>query len=539
MRKILSFVLILVTQSLFTQEHAWVYFTDKEDVAMALADPITILTQDAIDRKNLHGIPIDARDVPVNENYVATVEAEPGITVRARSKWFNCVHVVGSETDINALSVLAFVDHIVYADDNLNPGAKPVRKKRMRRPVDDSDIQIDFIYGNTATQVQMLNTHMLHQQDYTGEGMVIAVMDGGFPNVDTMGAFQRMRDNGDLLGGYDYVNRSTDYTNPALSSHGTQVLSDMAGYIENDFVGTAPDAGYYLFVTEDGPNETPAEESYWVEAAERADSLGVDVINTSLGYSTFDDSDYNYTTSEMDGNTAFITRGANIAVEKGILVVCSAGNSGNTAWGIITAPADGNVFTVGAVNAAENYASFSSRGPAADGRVKPDGMAMGQLAAVVAQDNNIYSSNGTSFSSPIMAGALASLWQAVPELTNLEIMQYVRESSSNYATPTAQLGYGIPDLEQALNTMLLSVQQEKLENVSIYPNPVKTYFEIDYPSSIGDLDVEVYNILGKKVITQSITSEQKTVNASKLSKGVYMIRISSEKGIKIFKIVKQ
>ncbi|MCB0374600.1 MAG: S8 family serine peptidase [Sinomicrobium sp.] len=539
MKRILFFALFLMVQAAPAQEHAWVYFTDKENVAQALANPITILSQEAIDRKNLHGIPIDDRDVPVNADYVNTIEAQPGITVYARSKWFNCVHVIGTEADVNALSALPFVSAVFFANRSLNPGAKsakPLRPHKLQNKFNTE--QTDFTYGNSATQVQMLNVQTLHQQDYTGEGMVIAVMDGGFPNVDTMDAFQRMRDNGDLLGGYNFVSGNTDYTNPALSSHGTRVLSDMAGYIQNEFVGTAPDAGYYLFVTEDVSDETPLEESYWVAAAERADSLGVGIINTSLGYSEFADADYDYTTSDMDGNTAFITLGANIAVEKGMLVVCSAGNSGDDAWGIITAPADGNVFTVGAVNAAENYALFSSRGPAADGRIKPDGMAMGQLAAVVGPDDMIYFNNGTSFAAPVMTGALASLWQSAPDMTNLEIMQAVRESSSNYATPNAQLGYGIPDFQTALNTVS-SIQQKKLQDISIYPNPVSSYFEIAYASSIGEIKAEVYDILGKKVLSQTVSPENKTIHVAKLSKGIYMVRLTSGAAVKIFKIVKQ
>ena len=539
MKKLLFLVFFLAIQTILAQEHAWVYFADKENVAMALANPITILSQEAIDRKNLHGIAIDERDVPVNEAYIATVEAQAGITVYASSKWFNCVHVIGSENDINALAALPFVSSVFFADRSLNPAAKHTKPVKPRELHDKFHAeQIDFTYGNTVTQVQMLNADVLHQQDYTGEGMVIAVMDGGFPEVNTMSAFQRMRDNGDLLGGYNFVAGDSDYTN-STNSHGTRVLSDMAGYIENDFVGTAPDASYYLFVTEDVSDETPLEESYWVMAAERADSLGVDVINTSLGYSQFAESRYDYDTSDMDGNTAFITRGANIAVEKGILVVCSAGNSGGGAWGIVTAPADGDVFTVGAVNAAENYAWFSSRGPTADARVKPDGMAMGQGSAVIDEDNAIYFQNGTSFASPIMAGAIASLWQSSPGMTNLQIMQHVRESASHYAAPTDELGYGIPDFQAALNAVLLSVTKEELQDISIHPNPVDTHFEVAYMPSIGEMKAEVYDILGKKILSQQLTPESNTVNIAKLSKGIYMVRLSSEDASKTFKIVKR
>jgi hypothetical protein len=536
-KKILLINLIFLQFYGFSQtEDAWVFLNAKSDVANALSNPLTILTQDAIDRKNLHGVTIDYRDVPVDETYITTLKAATGITVMAKSKWFNAVHVRGTETDINNLIPESFVDHIEFADQSLNGS----RSFQVRNKFEIEDAQTVFVYGDTQNQVEMINADDLHLADYTGTGMVIAVLDAGFPNVNTMGAFQRLRDAGNLLDGYDFVNRTFDVYANTSSSHGTKVLSDMAGYIENQFVGTAPDASYYLFITENAPNENPVEESYWVEAAERADSLGVDVINTSLGYTTYDNPNYSYTNADMDGETAFITRGANIAFEKGMLLVTSAGNSGNDPWLIVGAPADAaGVLSVGAVDSAGEYAYFSSLGSAIQPTLKPDVVARGSGSYVVDSSNNIVQNNGTSFSSPIMAGGVACLWQAVPAMTNAEIMQFIRESGHQYDTPDYFYGYGIPNLEDALN-LALTISSENQDEISIFPNPIKNTLFINFPDDVDIINLELFNILGKQVLTTTILNQEPDLDLSHLSSGIYIARLhTSELETRTFKLIKE
>ncbi|PTX58958.1 putative secreted protein (Por secretion system target) [Kordia periserrulae] len=519
-------------------QHAWVYFTDKPNVATALANPTTILTQKAVTRKNNHGVAIDERDVPVNESYIAQVKMQTGITVKAKSKWFNCVHVLGTQTDIDNLLNLSFVSEIFYADRSLNTSSRSSAEANNTRTEEKFETLVMFNYGNSGNQNQMINVHKLHELDYTGEGVTIAVMDSGFPNVNTMTAFQRLRDNGDLLDGYDFVDRTANIYAYTGNSHGTNVLSDMAGYVDGQFVGTAPDASYYLFRTEDVASETPLEESYWVEAAERADSLGVDVVNTSLGYSRFDESRYDYTTADMDGNTTFITKGANIAVEKGILVVNSAGNEGNDGtWGILTAPADGNVFTIGAVNASGNYASFSSRGRTPNVPVKPDVVAQGAGVYVITSGGGIATSNGTSFSSPIMAGAMACMVQAFPNKTNLELMQIVRETGSIYSNPTIQLGHGIPDFEAAFQT-LSNDTSLATEKIQIYPNPAKAILTVTLPETIQNTKITIANMLGKTMANYTTNSSFQRVDVSQFSAGMYVLRIEADGEIITKKIIK-
>ncbi|WGD34057.1 S8 family serine peptidase [Olleya sp. YS] len=531
MRKLLLIFVLIYSSIAVSQEHAWVYLADKPNSSSALANPISILTQEALDRKAAHNVAIDFRDVPVDNSYIAAIKSQPGISVMAKSKWFNALHVIGSTADINALSTVTvsgnpIVSSIDFADDNLNTRTSQNQDKH---EVESS--LTTFNYGNAANQIEMINGDDLHQHpdSYTGTGMTVAILDSGFPNVDTMNGFQRLRDAGGILGGYDFVDRTSDVYIYQGNSHGTWVLSDMAGFIQDQFVGTAPDAQYYLFRTENAASETPLEESLWVEAAERADSLGVDVINSSLGYTTYDNPNYSHTPADMDGNTTYITKGANIAFEKGILVVNSAGNSGGGSWQIVGAPADAaGVFSVGAVKADGTYASFSSQGNSTQPTQKPDVVAQGQSSYVILNNDVISTLNGTSFSAPILAGGIVCLWQALPSFTNAEIMQLVRESASQYNAPDNVLGYGIPDLSIALAQGLSVVEfQNQNTTLKLYPNPVKNELTVEIPNQYEEAWVKIYDILGKKVIETTVTTIQQNINTTALAKGVYLVKIEA------------
>jgi len=536
-RNLSMLLLLLVTINSYAQEDAWIYLIDKPNVSTALANPITILTQKAIDRKQNHSVIIDERDVPVNETYISDLKTQSGITVLAKSKWFNAVHVRGTETDINALIPLEYIDSIDFANSILNSLSRSVTIQD-KTAIENQNAT--FIYGDTQNQVEMINADNLHVADYTGEGITIAVMDSGFPNVNTMGAFQRLRANGDLLNGYDFVNRNADVYANTASSHGTRVLSTMAGFIQDEFVGTAPDASYYLFLTEDTGSENPVEESYWVEAAERADSLGVDMINTSLGYRVFDNSNYDYSPADMNGQTAFITKGASIAVEKGILVVVSAGNSGATTWQTVGAPADSpDVLSIGGVDANGDYVSFSSQGGAAQvDYQKPDVVARAGNAFVIDENNSITQNNGTSFSGPILCGGIAALWQAIPNAKPTEVMDYVRQSASQFMSPDDLLGYGIPDLDLA-RSIALSLDENGIEDFSFYPNPVNSQLSLRIPSTLSEVEVSIYNQLGQEVLNQLIVKDSKIINVSELTTGIYLLELQSETISKIFKFIKQ
>ena len=523
-------------------QDALIFFADKEDVATSIANPISIMTQSAIDRKLNQGITIDERDVPLNETYKAAVNNATGITVMAKSKWLNAVYVRGSKTNIDNLLNLSFVSDIEFMDKGLN---RPIARRLYKDKFEiETSERITYNYGAARNQVEMIKANHLHENNYDGEGIKVAFMDNGYPNVMNNPAFEHVRSEGRLLGYYDFVDRSETYA--GNGSHGAQTFSDAAAIIESSnpnygFVGTAPKASYYLFITEDDQEESPAEEAYWVEALERADSLGVYVVNTSLGYHLFDKSQYNHSFEDLDGQTTIGARGANAGFDKGMIMVTSAGNQGNSD-GLVTSPADApGAFTIGAVDEYGNYAYFSSRGPTSDGRIKPDVMVQGQNAAIVNQYGDVTSNNGTSFSSPIMAGAVASLWQAVPNLKNDVIMQKIRESASLYNNPTDYMGYGIPNLETALNSLLLLNVEDQLQKVefALYPNPVSNEININFPKSIDNADFSLYNVLGNKILQEKITSTSNKIDVSDLASGLYIASIVSNGKKMNYKIIKK
>ena len=517
-------------------EDVWVFFKDKPESKTYLSNPTSMLSQRSIDRRNRLKIPLDIKDVPIHTSYYHQVKNTSGISVMAKSKWLNAVHVRGEKSAIDGLKTsFDFIEKIEFANKSLNSPEGSEKAISNNHENKFGDININFDYGVTNTQITMIKGDYLHEQGFKGEGMHIAVMDAGFPNVQSLEAFKRLRENNKILGGYDFVKRSPNFYSGHY--HGTHVLSNIAGYIENQFIGTAPDASFYLFITEDVARETPLEESLWVEAAERADSLGVDIINTSLGYTTFDDSTYNYIYEDMDGMTTFISRGAEIGASRGMILVVSAGNSGNKSWKYISAPADAaSVFTVGAVDTRQTITSFSSFGPTSDDRVKPDVLAHGQGVYVIHYISDTPSTtNGTSFSSPVMTGSVACLWQALPELSHLEIMQNIRESSDKYANPSDQHGYGIPDFEKIHNTLSIKSLSNKNEMI-LYPNPTENFLFLN--TKLNNVSISIINLLGVVVKELDATS-LKGIEVSGLSQGMYILKIEKEDSFQKIKFLKK
>ena len=535
---LLVFTILFIQQSFAQTQEAWVFFADKENVAESIANPNLILTQEAIDRKNLQGTTIDERDVPVNENYITQIKNSSGITVRSKSKWMNCVHVIGTQSNIEALLDLSFVTDVEYADKSLNlfPGA-PLENKFA---LEESSQRINYNYGAAANQIEMLSGDYLHELDYTGEGMIVAVLDAGFPSIDTNPGFQKMRDENRILGTYDFEARTENVD--GFSAHGFNTSSDIGGFLQDEFVGTAPQASFYFFVTEYAPSETPVEEAWWVEALERSDSLGVDVVNTSLGYQGYDNPNYDHSYEDLDGQTTFAARGANIAFDKGMILVTSAGNGGNSSFPTVGTPGDSpGMLTVGAVNSSGNYASFSSIGPTVDGRIKPDVMAQGSGSAVISTGGFVDFSSGTSFSSPIMAGVVTCLWQARPQTPNGEIMQIIRESAHLYNNPTDEMGYGIPNFEDAYVALQeLSIEDEFLmSNFALYPNPVSSKVNISFPEGISNATFTVYTVLGNEVLNTNISRNSNSVNIESLNSGMYIASIRSNNKQISFKLIKE
>ena len=517
MKYLLVFFISLYSNVILCQqEYAWVYFKDKKNVEYLVNNPRLILTEHSIFKKQAKGITIDYDDVPVNQDYLQIIQGIDNISILAKSKWLNCIYVEADLDLLNDLFDLSFVDNVVFANKSLNTN----KNLNVRNIYDNLFFEKTIDYGSTTNQIEMLSLDFLHDSQYTGNGINMAVIDAGFVNVNSMSSFSRLRDSGKILYTYDFVLNTENIYQYQGNSHGTKVLSTIAGFVQDEYVGTAPDASFYLFRTEDVSSETPVEECYWVEAVEVADSLGVDIINTSLGYKGYDNSNYSHNQLDMNGYTTFITRGANIASKKGILLVNSAGNSSIN--GII-APADSQgVLSIGAVDSEGLYASFSSQGSDIQPSIKPDVVAQGYQSKVINIYDQIVSNSGTSFSSPIMAGAIACLMQAYPRLSANEIMNIIRESSSQFNNPDYQLGYGIPNLHTAYEFASNLV----LDNFIVYPNPVINYLNIISQWNISNFHIDIFDINGKLTFSKYFTNPRSIINTNMFSKGIYLIKIS-------------
>ncbi len=527
MKKIITLSFLMICFCISAQDLSLIKFADKPSSNDYFDNPLLMLSQKSLDRRVKYNIDLNMQDVPVEQSYISQIEAL-GIQPIAVSKWFNGVFAWLTDTQVSQAEALSFVSEVESFVQN--GGGKMANPPQNKYDVPDPGHQpqqgvMDFNYGLTEEQITQLNLDYLHNLGFTGEGITIAVLDAGFPEVDNISAFDYIRNNGQIKGGYNFVDDNESFY--TRGSHGTSVLSTIGGYIENQFVGTAIDADFYLFITENVDHELPDEEVFWIAAAEKADSLGVDVINTSLGYSEFDDPKYDYTYNDMNGETAFISKGAQIAAEKGMMIVVSAGNSGNNEWHYITAPADGvDVFTIGAVDNNGNPAGFSSYGPTPDGRIKPDVDARGSWATIIRTDGTIDYGSGTSFSSPIMAGAMACFIQAYPNVNPVEIRQTVRESANLYNNPTDQMGYGIPNFEAAFNDLLSAneVYQQEIE-ISVYPNPTSGIVNIQ--SEIKIKQVQLISVEGKIVRKYSSVNQ---LDLNSLPNGIYMLKIQLENG---------
>ena len=536
MRKFYLFIFLVSTISGFSQQDAWVYFNAKPNAQFYFNSPLEMLSQRALDRRTNQNIALDTKDIPIETSFVNQIKLNAGITVMAQSKWLNAIHVRGSQAAINGLAVLSYVDKIDFADKTLNQAGRIAKPFRLKQTSKSKKTKVEYAYGYSSNQVVMLNGQALHQQNYTGSGKIIAIMDAGYPGVNTTQPFQRLRDNGKILGGYNFVQRNSNFYSG--DSHGTSVLSTMGGYKENSLVGTAPDASYYLFITEDDNSENPIEESLWVEAAEKADSLGVDIINTSLGYFDFDNPAYNHTYNDMNGKTTFMSRGAEIAFSRGMIVVTSAGNSGDTSDPHVGVPADAvSVIAVGAVTSSKNRASFSSIGPSFDGRTKPEVMAQGQATVVSDAFGNIVTANGTSFSGPIMAGMVACLWQAFPQKTNQQIKDIILRSSDKFLAPNNQYGYGIPDFGLAVSSTL-TAESFLNDEFIVYPNPFSDFVTVSLPPTFQSGTIFVYTLNGQKILEEKVTPQSNIISLKSLDKGMYMYKMESTAFSKSGKIIK-
>lgn len=474
----------------------WVQFTDKAHTPYSLSAPQEYLSQRAIDRRARQHIPIDSLDLPVDPAYIAQLMAACDLQLLNRSKWFNAVTIRSTDTlALDSLGLLPFIHEVRITADGRPRPARHALKFGPENKTYASD------YGDSFRQIEMMNGHLLHAVgDAQGQGMLIGILDSGFQDADILPGLAALRARQGIVLTRDLVAPGGNVF--AEHYHGRSVLSLMAGKLEGKLLGTAPMANYALVRTENVDSEYLVEEDNWVSGAELCDSLGCDVLNTSLGYTTFDDPAQDHSYTDLNGLTSRMTLAADIATRKGMIPVNSAGNSGAAPWHYISAPADAfDILAVGAVGSDRLLASFSSRGPSADGRVKPDVSAMGLgTIGIGTGGQHVNAINGTSFSSPLVAGLAACLWQLHPDRTAHDIMDAVRRSASRHEQPNDDYGYGIPDFWRAhllLGGRDLTGLTEPAA-LAVMPVPFTDFLDIEvYAGEADALDLKFYDMLGR------------------------------------------
>jgi serine protease AprX len=503
------------------QNHlVWIYFTDKGDnVDALLSNPENVVSQKSLNRRakvlgqtNL----ISFIDLPVNQNYINQL-VQNGFIVKQKSRWFNSVSGYANETLINQIAQNSFVRLIdvvaTFAKDqsNIEFEQNEISNDNPLQPEGTHTLN----YGTSFTQVNQINVPAVHDSGYSGAGITICVLDAGFDNLP-----HETFNNMNIIAAWDFVNGDPNVGNESdmgEGSHGTATLSIIGGFTPGELIGPAYGANFILAKTENTDSETPVEEDNWVAGLEWADSIGVDVTSTSLGYIGYDPPFVGYTWEDMDGNTAIITRAADIAAGLGIVVVNSAGNEGySSSHNTLGAPADGDsVFTIGAVTSGGTRSSFSSVGPTVDGRTKPDLMAMGSnVYHAGSSGNSYYGGSGTSFSCPLVAGVCALILEANPNLTPMEVLENLRSTATLSLNPNNEYGWGIIDAFDALSLGVVPVEltsftanytDQKVELTWITATETNNYgFEVERRDDSSGYETLAF-ISGNGTTTNSVT----------------------------------
>lgn len=526
---------------------------NKQGTTHSLTDPTSFLSPKAINRRTKYNINIDSTDLPVSAAYLDSIRKSGAVVILSTSRWLNQVLI--RTTDANALlkiNSFPFVKKTepiaeraafpANAEDKFEDEQITVNQQRTATTVTGDLID----YGSSYKQIHIHEGEYLHNSGFQGQGITIAVLDAGFRNYSTISAFDSLKKNNQILGQYDFVNNETSVNED--NAHGLYCFSIMAANIPGQYVGSAPKASYYLFRTEDEFSEYPVEEHNWVVAAEQADSLGADMISSSLGYSLFDDPAFHHSYADMDGNTTMVTRGADLAARKGMIVCNSAGNSGNDGWKYIIAPADGDsVLAVGAVDVNGTIAGFSSYGPSSDGQVKPDVASVGAGTFVIATNGAVAQGDGTSFSNPNLAGLIACLWQAFPEFSNMQIIDAVRRSASKFSNPDTRVGYGIPNMKTAYQLLLEKKYEGLLEDdwIKAFPNPFMANLNVLVKAKeSGTVQYTLFDMSGKMIQQGSQPSTRDRVNSirmpglDQLPRGAYNLRVINGNWDKTVRLLK-
>ena len=526
---IIVFVIAFFFKDISAQENDAFYFfieLQKKETSDQLNNPTAFLSQKALDRRAKSNLQITAEDLPISKKWIDAIQQVPNTNFHYTLKWQN--GIVVSSPDISVKDNYLALDFV----KSVKIIKKPTTASRLSIPPAIID---QYNYGLATIQTEIINIPIIHEFGFRGKGITIAIFDNGFKHVDTFPLFSHLWNEKRILGQFDIVDG--DDNSIPHGGHGMAVLSTIAALSTDTMTGTAPEASFCLFRTEDNASETELEEYNWARAAEIADSVGVDIINSSLGYSLFDDSTTSHTYSDLDGKTTVVTRAANAAFRKGILVVNSAGNSGTRSWRYIIAPADGMyVLAIGATDTIGNIAAFSSRGPNAAGQLKPNVSAVG--AGVVVGDGvgAAAKSNGTSFSAPTIAGAAACLIQAFPKASNNDVFRAIEASADRYDNPDFDYGNGIPDFQKAYEILAekylpQQFDQKLIRDFRFYPNPANDFIYLEFIElQSTPVSVAVFNYSGIELLSQDFGFQtgdvSVRVNNLKLSAGFYVLELT-------------
>jgi len=539
--KITIILVICFPLSFFAQNSSfWISFTDKNNSPYSISKPSEFLSQKSIERRTNAGITILTNDLPVNKTYIDSILLSGNFKLLQSSKWFNSIAISTDDTtSLNSILNYSFVSNVVQVKSLKQD---KIIDKFEEVAISKNEINLMSIphypYGYSYNQLAMHEADKMQDLGFRGQGMHIAIIDAGFFGANELNALEEVFNDGRILSTRDFVNGGESVYED--HQHGTMVLSVIAGSIDGEFKGTAPMASFHLLRSEDVGSETLLEEYNWIAAAEYADSVGVDIINTSLGYTTFDDSLQNHTYADLDGNTTVVAKAADIAASKGILLCISAGNSGASAWQYISTPADADsVLAVAAADSNGIYAFFSSVGPASDKDIKPNVASVGWNTYLISPfTDEVIQGNGTSFSAPMMTGMVACLWQSLPDKTNIEIMRLVEESSSQYSSPDSLLGYGLPNIFNAYSKetgVIYSAPREDLIE-DVFPIPVTDLVNIIFVSKVSQgVVIRLYSEKGDLLVSVSDTvlqGKNKLVlsQLNALPSGSYIIEVESAEG---------
>ena len=545
----LLFVIVLLSFICKAQQapkvRYWISFKNKTGTPYTLSNPSAFLTAQAIARRSTYNIPYHVSDLPVNPSYIQLLENVNHVAVIYASKWLNGA-VVAIDSSAVALSALGTIKTFTFVLDSLK--VKKIKLNKLpeinsnnaaAKSTASSSTLSSVKYGKGTWQAYQLEVQCLHDRGYKGQGMTIAVCDVGFDNVNTAPLFDSIRISGSILGTRDFVAGGTNAYQGG--DHGTMVLSCMAANKPGLLVGTAPKAKYWLLRTEDGSSESLTEEYNWIRGAEFADSVGADIITTSLGYTTFDNPIQNHTYQTLNGRTAPMSIAATMAARKGMFILNAAGNEGNSSWRYISVPADADsICTVGAVDTTGALAYFSSVGPTADGRTKPDLLACGWNCYVSNDGVQVFPGSGTSFATPVLAGAVACYWQACKSYNNMHLMDTLKKMANNAASPNNTRGWGIPRLCNGITSINKNVPDVDFDFTAYaHPNSNQVTINLNH-INFDKLSISIIDVSGKIVYKADFDNidYQMQLNTNGFTSGVYFMQIQTNKGQKYKKLLK-